>query len=385
MRAALVAGAVLLLAGCTATVDGTPSASAPAPPSQLPPPTGVAGALDLEELVGHDALVVLGVVPTPDGGWLVHVVSSDDDHPGWLVPVAPGDDGPVAGEAADLPELAGSPEVLVAPDGTVVLAEFLPDGSFALLTREPGAGGFDVREIDPFPASEESSIRTALSPDGGTVYLLAGGRGDEGPARLLAVDVASGAVTAETDAGLQSDEETLIGARLAADAGGPAVLATLRGGELSRVTLTRFGPDLRPDGDPVPLTDGEQPDGTALALTADGTAVVAAGVGDTGSVSVFVVAGGEVRDEIPLDDAEEAPLGLAVTADGTTALVPVRAGTATVVTTVDLGSGALDDIPLCDAIGDVGRAALSADGGALLLTGSCTDDADGALSAVVLR
>ncbi|MGY1813313.1 hypothetical protein [Blastococcus sp. SYSU D00820] len=378
---ALAAAGLLFLAACGGDAGEPP---APAAGPQL---TEVAGAADLEAAVGSGDVLVLGVVPAPDGSWLVHVTGDRAGDPGWLVPVEPGDGGPVAGDAVELPPLDATPELHVAPDGSAVLLEKLPDDTLAVLTLAPGEDEPAAQPVTPPLDRSQATLTSALSPDGATLYLVAGAPGGSGPVRLLSIDVATGEVGADVALDLAADGELFVPARLAAGPDGPVLAGTVHGEDTQRLVLARFDTGLRPDGDPVVLAEDAAAAASALAVTPDGTAVVAGGSGETSddAVALFVVTGDEAT-ALPLDDAEAPPLGLAPTADGSAVHVPVRlAAGGTVLLTADLADGTVGTTtPLCaDDSALVGRAALA--GNALLVAGSCPDLAGGALAAVLVR
>ncbi|MGY1774130.1 hypothetical protein [Blastococcus sp. SYSU D00813] len=309
--------ALLLVPGCAAGEDGepggtadleAPSATALEGASALPaadvPGAGPAAELlarvDLSAAVPGQYLYAQAATGGPDGAYVV-VTDRSGDHASRLVVLSPAGDGLEVTAAHEIPAFGaveGARTVAVLPDGSVLVA-----GTFALpedvgrgadlgfVVVDPGTGA--SRQVVVLPARGASSAegRSVLSADGRTVY-TAERLGDAPDGRVVAVDVASGAVVADRD--LRGDPELsrypwLAAAGVAPRAGGGVRVLLLAGttadGGASVPLLADLTPGLQPAGPPVQLHP--EPADTRAALVpgaVDGTAVAVVDVGAGGQV-----------------------------------------------------------------------------------------------------
>ncbi|MGY1640811.1 hypothetical protein ACI782_06700 [Geodermatophilus sp. SYSU D00703] len=334
-RTAAALALALSLPACTG--------SGPAPPD--PAPT-VLATLDLEAAVGADVRLY-DLAPGPDGAPVALV---GDEDSSWLVRITPGQDGPARATAAPILAVPPQSRLAVAPDGTAVIAG--EDLVTVPPTEEPS-----VRPLDGGPPD-------AAVLDDGTLYLA-------GDGRLTAVDVATGAVTRSTKAPAT---------RLALTPDGLAALLVVdRPAGGTGAALAFYGPDLRPDGEPVELVPERPSSPAALQVTADGTAVATVHLGAARAVGRLVtVVDGGLRTSTGLDGAGDSALDLAVAQDGRTASVPLAdLQYPAELVTVDLDSGErVGEVKLCDGTAVLGAVAPAADGRAVTVTGVCID-ADG--------
>ncbi|MGY1806879.1 hypothetical protein ACI8AF_05870 [Blastococcus sp. SYSU D00669] len=325
-RGALVALAGVVLAaltGCPAPVERAapepvPTAGGPSPrpaleteattdlPAYGGPPAGVASAGPLTTLrAAVDLTPATATVfaepgdaaATADGRVLVLLRPADLSGPR-LATVAPVRGGWAVTGAVRLAQFTRVTELHVLPDGrAAVVGEVAPVAD--------GRGGYGVAVVDPatgqgrstvvVPADDDvpSFARSALSADGGTLFVYTTPSGREGfPDQLVAVDLASGEVSARH---ALTDEVAQVSvapaafevAGLVARPGGGVTLVFDASPDASRLeripTLLPFDAGLAPDGPPVRLTHlDEGAETQAVTAAADGT--------------VFVVV--EVRDDV---------------------------------------------------------------------------------------
>ncbi|MGY1743768.1 MULTISPECIES: hypothetical protein [unclassified Blastococcus] len=380
----VAAAALALAAGCSTSVDGTPSSSGPGTASAPAPaaaPDELLGRVDLQALFPGVAVREFEVAARPDGSYLALVLPDDSEvGGGWLVELRPGGDGLAAGQVTDLPRFDAVPGLHVAPDGTAVLVDPLAeDPSVIGVAALPvGATEVELRQVDSGFDVPADTVASALSPDGGTVYLAATWREPGYRQELLAVDVDAGAVTAAEPVDV-ADPTAVPTTRVEATADGVVLLTTDRSDGEATATVAWYGTDLRPDGDPVPLAEeGGQSDGYALAVTPDGAAVVSVFEPEAETSRLLVVDADGIRTSIDLDEAREAPYDVTVDASGRRAYLPVNdRDVRTQLVTVDLTTGERTGTVLCE-LATLSRVAGAADGSTAVVTGLCPDDGDDA-------
>ncbi|TFV62249.1 hypothetical protein E4P41_07710 [Geodermatophilus sp. DF01-2] len=354
-RTAAALVAVLATAACTGGGETGPT--------QRTGPDGapaLLGTVDLDAAVdGATRLRDLAAVP---GGAPVALLG-DGDSRGWLVEVAPGEDGPAAMTVLEIPGVGADAELAVLPDGTYLVAGTSPTAGYQLLTVRPdGQATITGLGLRPDRAA------TALSPDGRMLY-AALALADVRPAQLYAVDLTAGVV--HTTAPVVPDGT--VTALTTRPDGGLAALVEADG----RALLVRYDADLRPVGEPVDLApDAPVSSPADLDVTADGTAVATVHVGDARSRGRLVtVVDGEVRSSVELDGTGDSALDVVVSPDGRSAWVPLAdLSFPAELVTLDLASGErIAAVPLCPGAGVLGDVAPVGEDAGLVVTGSCID------------
>ncbi|MGY1601599.1 hypothetical protein [Geodermatophilus sp. SYSU D00815] len=322
-RVALAGALLVALTGCPAPPERAepplePTAPTPAPqpaleteattdlPAYAGPPAGAASAgplttlraaVDLTPATPAVFSVPEAAAATADGRVLVLLTPVDRSGP-WLATVGPAGGGWAVTGAVPLRQFRSAGELHALPDGRVaVVGEVAPAAD--------GRGGYGVAVVDPVTGQGRSTVavpvdgdvrsfgRSALSVDGGTLFLYATPSGRSGfPDQLVAVDLGAGEVRdrhalADEVAGVSVSRAAFEVAGLVARPGGGVTVvldATPLSSRLERIpTLLPFDATLAPDGPPARLTDlAEGAETQAVAATADGT--------------VFVVV--EVRDDV---------------------------------------------------------------------------------------
>ncbi len=309
VRTALAgAASILLLAGCTASSSGSAGSSAAGTPSTVAD-AGDGGALDT--VTGSVAVPRLGTVTGAqdvavgaDGEPVLLVAVDLDaaDTPLAVVrPTADDGRGPVVLEEYDGPVHGSGLDV--APDGTIVVSGYSGDGIAVSRIAPDGSVSTVLVASDLRPELGNVS-GTALSPDGTLLYVAAH-RVGENALRLLAVDVATGAVVIErvvpsTGQGWSRAEAIAVSADGTVLVGLDTQLVP--DGD-QNAALARFTPALEPAGVVPLLPGGAASDVRELAVAPDGTAVL-------------VFHDGRIRDEAGV-------LVLAVVAPGASTAVRV--------------------------------------------------------------
>ncbi|MGY1771930.1 hypothetical protein [Blastococcus sp. SYSU D00813] len=241
-----------------------------------------------------------------------------------------------------MPAVGSGAEVLVAPDGTVLVVG-VSGNALQLVAGD---------RLTPIgPAADD--VSAVLSPDARTVYAAASLPDRE---LLLAVDAAAGTVTATRDV--------------------PGPVADLAAGPdgvtlLTDAGLQTYDDALAPVGPPVELNAEGTPAG--LALADDGTAVVTLADPAASLVRLVAVRGGRAGTPIEVADTEDSGADVALTPDGRRALLAQAAyGVDPELLTIDLATGEeISSVVLCVGAGDVGALALDATGEAAAAIGAC--------------
>jgi hypothetical protein len=310
VRAAVVLTALLLLTGCPASapsadlgpttsspsqLPGRPTAPAPpvyeGPPPDAPPSAGpltaVRAAVDLTPAIPGYFSRAEAAVASPDGGAYVAVSPEQAGPRQQLVTVA----GPAGGYAitrvVPIPEIADVSALHLLPDGTLAVTGRLqaagtPGGGFGFHVVDPATGAARTTSFPYGKGAVSSFGRSALAPDGRTLYLfLSVFTQPETRERLVAVDPLSGVVLAEQD--LDDDVAAVSGtpagsevSGLVSRPGGGVTLAFDAVPERARSdripTLLTFDAQLAPVGDPVGVTTlSEGGETQAVAAGTDGT------------------------------------------------------------------------------------------------------------------
>ncbi len=369
-----ILAAALLLVGCGG-VPGTPS---PGPPVDRGPFTELRADLDLAELAGADYLSDVHVAGFGRGG--AHVVVRDHGAPGGtLVTLPPGGDGTGAVETAEFGrQIEYIDDLHATRDGRlVVVGQVYPPDSdevmfgVAVLDPETDSGpAYDLLE-DGY----RDAVESVVSPDGSTLFaLVALDVGDDDVIRVLAVDLSGGAITASLDLEeVPGESRWPAGIALAPD--GTLVVEldvsveSVTDEDLGYAELRRFGSDLSPQGDAVPLSDpADDFDGEGLGITADGTVIAVLWDFDARLVRLSP---GSDQPEVVVDEGDM--LDLAVDPAGHWAYAIGEDGNPV---PIDLTTGEIGEpIPFCDAdsSGGIGDLLPGGGGRTLLVEGSCDD------------
>jgi hypothetical protein len=392
LTAAALLGTALLAAGCASTVTGTATGSTPElPPAPAPESAGLP-TVDLDTTATNE-LYVSDVAARPDGGFVVLLIADSGSEAGSsLVEVVPGDGGLTVGATTGAPLLDHPSEVLVAPDGSVVVLGTVPPGAgdpsgdgaegSDLVLAVPGPDGqLELRPVaaDPELGSPESA-EGVLSADGTTLYAALRWTVDGRiVGRLATIDVATGAVTATAPLGVGAPGAAITFDVALRPDGGVAALVTAdleAPGDVQGTLVAEFDAQLRPVRPPVPLADGAESTGYALTVLPDGTVVVSLTTPDEPDASWLVTVRGDlVQPAVQLPgvalDLTLAPDGRHVLASYTRPFDLTEPGAT--LATVDLVSGELvDELILCPT-GVSGPIATATGGQAVLATASCTD------------
>jgi hypothetical protein len=401
-RLALLTAAVLL-PGCTTTVVGTASPGAGTPAASSAPESGgpapsmptAESAGPFDELRGQvslsDTTGESSVLLDADGlsdGHVVAVLHMGRDQ-GFVVDLAPGPTGIEIADVLETPIGSAFASLHAAPDDTVVIDPGLSqdDAAYDVQVLDRGATQVESRPLDP-PLEQSPTFHPSdLSPDGSTLFIgLAWPIEDAIPSRVLAVDLATGAVTAEVELPDSLSESDVIADLRVRPDGGPTVNVLNdpnNDGEYedARPVVLEFDADLRPLGDPVELLGPDEGGRTrAMAIAPDGTALVVlvGSAGDEHFVRVVRVADGGAEDVADLDvPTMYPPSDAAVDPDGRFLYLPHGDGEQWVLSTLDLDSGELvASIPLCPIpeYGVVPIVVLAADAQTATVLMTCTEN-----------
>ena len=299
---ALTGCLLALLSGCPAPTDpeAGPSTSGQAlpgrptnastdlpayagPPPGAPPSTGpltrVRGAVDLTPATPGVFAREVAAVATPDGGAFVLLTPADRDLPSSLVTVTPGF---ALGASVPLPRLGDVWAAHVLRNGAVAVTGRLADG-YGVEVVDPGTGDVRTTVVAPTGRRPDSEGgRSALSPDGATLYLvLSVVAGDDVREQLFAVDTGTGRVLAQRDLAddVAAASSFPIGRQLAGlvarPSGGATVVFDASPTDVAErriPTLLTFDARLAPVGGPVRATGlAEGAETKSVAGAADGT------------------------------------------------------------------------------------------------------------------
>ncbi|MGY1731097.1 YncE family protein [Geodermatophilus sp. SYSU D01045] len=362
---ALLAAGALVLAGCSAAPDDTAAAAAPTAFDE------VLGTVVLDAQAGPpegDAprTRVLDAAALPDGR--AHVLTAGATVR--LVEVVRGDAGPAAGDAVELPGLGGGAELEVTADGDVLVVGSDDEGPVLLTVAD---GGVTERRVD----DEGRVLASALSPDGGTVYVSLAPEEETGtPARLLAVDAATGEVIGSVPLGAGLDPRARTARLLPRPDGGVVAHISNPAPGGAQDWVAEYDAD---------LGTVTAPFGVVAALGVDGRTEVSVGVADDGDVVVLT----EVRDGRRVSRFSAGELLGTVDADFTGPVDAVVAGPPAGLVTLAWGRGGADPVlvtldpatgelgrPLatCDTLGGHDALAVAPDGTWAVAAGPCGDD-----------
>jgi hypothetical protein len=256
--------------------DGPPSAG---------PLTTVRGAVDLTPAIPGYFSRAEAAVPAPDGGAYVVVTPEQPGTEPQLVTVAGATFTIV--RSVPLPGIADVSSLHLLTDGTLAVTGRLqpagvPRGGYGFHVVDPVTGAARTTSFAYGEGAVSSFVRSALAPDGRTLYLfLSVVTQPRIRERLLAVDALSGAVLAEQLLGddVAAVSRTPAGSEVAgliARPGGGVTLAfdaTPDAATSDRVpTLLTFDARLEPVGAPVEVTTlSEGGETQAVTATPDGT------------------------------------------------------------------------------------------------------------------
>jgi hypothetical protein len=338
-RRRLAAGLALVLCflpGCTGggrlpqpSADSSPASSSesglpgrPAPPPlpvyagppdggppTLGPLTTLRAAVDLTPtILGYFSRAEVAV-PAPDGG--AYVVVSPEQQPAppqQLVTVTGATGGFAITRSVSIPEVADVSGLHLLPDGTLVVsgrlqAAGVPRGGYGFHVVDPVTGTARTTSFPYGPGAVSSFGRSALSPDGRTLYLfLSVVTQVQTSERLVAVDPTTGAVLVERDLGddVAAVSRTPAGSEvsgLVARPGGGVTLAfdaTPEATSSDRIpTLLFFDAQLEPVGEPVGVTTlSEGGETQAVAAAADGSVFLVVEVSEGAWILAVPDAGG---------------------------------------------------------------------------------------------
>ncbi|MGY1632202.1 hypothetical protein ACI784_10920 [Geodermatophilus sp. SYSU D01186] len=343
-RTAVLLALALAAAGCTASElrgDGRPA----------PQRSELVATLDLDAAVGSD-VVIYDLAASP-AGTPVALLGAVDAAQSWLVRLSLGDAG-VATDVRAIPAVSSAAQVVVAPDGTVLVAD-------DELTRVPP--GTDVTAVPWDLGGPPSAV--ALSPDGRTLYAAR-------DAVVTSVDVATGTVL-----GSGAAPGPVTHLALPPDGGLAALVTAERPAGGTGAVAVLLDRDLRPVGDPVELVPERGSTATALQVAPDGTVVAALHLGEARAVGRLVtVADGEARTLVEVDGAGDTALDAVLDPDGRLVSFPLAdLSFPAELVTVDLATGdRVGAAKLCEGTGVFGAVAPLGDGGSVVVTGACLDD-----------
>ena len=337
-RCAAVLMGLLLLTGCPASPPSadapTPSSSAglpgrptgpplplyDGPPAGGPPSAGplttLRAAVDLTYAIPGFFSRAEVAVPAPDGGAYVVVTPEQAGAEPQLVTVAGGTF--TIARSVPIPEIGDVSGLHLLPDGTLAVtgrlqAAGVPGGTYGFHVVDPVTGAARTTSFPYGEGAVSSFVRSALAPDGRTLYLFVSvitqAATEEG---LVAVDPGSGAVLAGQDLGddVAAVSRTPAGSEVAglvARPGGGVTLAfdaTPAATSSDRVpTLLTFDARLEPVGSPVGVTTpAEGGETQAIAAGTDGTVFLVVEVTDGAWILAVPDAGGAGPVLVPLED-----------------------------------------------------------------------------------
>jgi hypothetical protein len=293
----------------------------------------------------------------PDGGAYVVVSPTQSGTPQRLVTVAGAAGGFAIIRSVPIPEITDVSALHLLPDGTVAVTGRLqpvgePDAGYGFHVVDPVTGAARTTSF-PYGTGAVSSFgRTALAPDGRTLYLFLSVFTQPRPReRLVAVDPLSGAVQAEQDI----DDEVAAVSRtpagsevtgLVARPGGGVTLALDAVPDRTRSdripTLLTFDARLVPVGEPVGVTTlSEGGETQAVAAGADGTVFLVVEVTEGAWILAVPDAGGAGPVLVQLAD-HLYDYALTVEPAQVWALLPAREGARAVDLTTEEVRGPVD-------------------------------------------
>ena len=215
----------------------------------------------------------------PDGGAFVLLTPADRDLPSSLVTVTPGF---ALGGSVPLPRLGDAWAAHVLRNGAVAVTGRLADG-YGVEVVDPATGEVRTTVVSPTGRRPDSEGgRSALSPDGATLYLvLSVVAGDDVREQLFAIDTSTGRVLAQRDLAddVAAASSFPIGRQLAGlvarPSGGATVVFDASPTDVAErriPTLLTFDAGLAPVGGPVRATGlAEGAETKSVAGAADGT------------------------------------------------------------------------------------------------------------------
>ncbi|MGY1814906.1 hypothetical protein [Blastococcus sp. SYSU D00820] len=366
---------LLLVAACSATVDG---AAAPAAHGSAPAGGPVEEVVLTYPVTAEfgDEVEVRAVTARSDGeavlvladGSGTSVATVSDAAEGW--------------SQVEVEELSGFSDAAATADGAVLLAggvEAGGDTGVGWVAVAADGGTTPVVVDADIDVQYRNEVQVAVSPDGRTVYLSISG---DAP-HLYAVDADSGEVTADAPLEIGGEVETALVTSLVVTPDGDPVAGLFT--ESGDAVLVRAGADLGSPAEVPLVADGEDGSDVHLATTADGTVLAAVGLRGTDGLEVRLLAvpdGAGTAELVAAWAGAYDVRGLAVDPAGTWAHVGLAedpaAGEALTVTPVDLAAGAPGEPVVLCAEGVVGHGdvVLTPDATRLVVGGHCDDRAD---------
>ncbi|NYJ03831.1 hypothetical protein [Petropleomorpha daqingensis] len=266
------------------------------PPANAPPSTGplttLRAAVDLTPATQGAFWRADEAVAAPDGGAYVVLSSEGPGRPQRLATVARTGDGFAVTGSVAVPRVDHVVGAHLLPDGTVAVAGRLSSSDLGLEVVDPRTGATRAVPLVPYERGTTSAdLRTALSPDGRTLYLVAtvtiGRRVSE---TLSAVDPLAGTVLAQR--GLIDDVSLVsvypMGRQLAGlvarPGGGATVVFDASPTEVAQLripTLLRYDASLTTLEEPVRVTSlAERAETQSVAVGIDGTVFLVVDVPD---------------------------------------------------------------------------------------------------------
>ena len=364
----LILIATLALAGC-AGVAGTAS---PGTPIDRGPFTQLETDVDLAALTGADYLSDVHVAAFGRDGAYV-VVRDNGATGGTLVTLPPGEDGAGSPRTSELGQIEYVDDLHATRDGRLVVVGQVdpPDSDsvmFGVAVLDPATGSGPAYDL--LEDGYRDAVESVVSPDGRTLFAaVAVDTSDDEVIRLLAVDLASGQISASRDLEASPGEfRWPSGIALAPDGTVVVELDVTVDDDQGFVELRRFDAGLSPRGDAVPLDDpADDLEAAGLGITADGTVVALLWRYDA---RLVLLPPGTDQPQVLVDEADLFDLvvdpaghwGYTLGDDGN----PV---------TIDLTTGEFGDpVPLCPGGGGVDHLLPGGGGRTLLVEGSCDDD-----------
>jgi hypothetical protein len=285
----------------------------------VPPSTGprttLRAAVDLTPATEGAFWRADAVAPAPDGGAYVVLTSQErPDRAQRLATVAVTGDGEAVTGWVPVPRVDNLVGAHLLPDGTVALAGRLPSSDLGVEVVDPRSGV--VRTIPVVPHEDgttSADLRTALSPDGRTLYVATTVTADDRTSeRLSAVDPVAGTVAAEREVSGEVNVASVypMGRQLAGlvarPDGGVTVVFDASPTEVAEEripTLLRYDAALEPDGQPVRVTSlTERAETQAVTGGPDGTVFLVVDVPDGAWVLAVPDHGGAGPVLVQLED-----------------------------------------------------------------------------------
>jgi hypothetical protein len=273
---------------------GLPAYTGPPPnaPSSSGPLTTLHAAVDLTSATEGPFWRADTAVAAPDGGGFVVLSSEEPGRPQRLATVGRTGDGFAVTGSVAVPRVDNVVAAHLLPDGTVAIAGRLTSSDLGLEVVDPRTGAVRAMTVVPYqPGTTSADMRTAQSPDGRILYLVATvSYGRQISETLSAVDPLTGRVLAQR--GLIDDVSLVsvnpMGRQLAGlvarPGGGATVVFDASPTDVPQrriPTLLRYDAALDPPSVPVRVTSlAERAETQAVTVGIDGTVFLVVDVPD---------------------------------------------------------------------------------------------------------